>query len=337
MLKALLIVLTLLSSPALGQNARELMNRYDRAYASERYELALQTAEQIVELHPESAWWQFSTGALLARFDRADEALDHLQRCADLGFSGIGSFEHNTDLDSLREMERFNTILDEVRSHAAERMGTFQAAAFEHEPIVYVPEDASDEQRAPVIIALHGTGMDGQSMSDALLDTAQREGMILVCPDALRPSGAGYSWTYRDESQWFVEHLIDKAVNDLHGNRDRVYLIGFSQGANIALTLGQTHPSLFAGVVPICGHYEAQIARADAVPAPFYLMTGAQDQWRRTYTAARKAFEELGGAVQLRVVPGMAHDIPRGSRAEREFKRAFDWFARIDEPNAEVP
>jgi phospholipase/carboxylesterase len=337
MIKTLLFVLAFCSSTVSAQSVGELMDRYDRAYASERYELALKTAEQILELRPDSAWWQFSTGALLARLERPDEALDHLQRCAELGFSGLGSFEHNTDLDSLRETNRFGEILDHIRTHANERMETFQAVALKHEPVVFVPEHATDLQRAPIIIALHGTGMRGQSMSDVLLSTAQQRGMVLVCPDALRPSGDGYSWTYRDESAWFVEHLINHAVNELHGDRERVYLIGFSQGANIALIMGQTDPDLFSGVIPICGHFEPQIARADRPPAPFYLLTGAQDQWKRTYTAAREAFEDLGGEVRLRVVPGMGHDLPWGARAEKEFNRAFDWLERIIDHNTTVP
>ena len=39
-----------------------------------------------------------------------------------------------------------------------------------------------------------------------------------------------------------------------------VILVGFSQGANIALMMGRSHAREFAGVVPVCGHWEADVA-----------------------------------------------------------------------------
>ena len=320
----ILLVLALASSLSFAQSDQALVDRYDRMYASGKYEQALRVAELISERYPESATWHFNSGALYAKLDQPDAAISHLQQCADLGFTGIASFEQNADLDSVRDRSDFKAVLELVRSAAKARMDAFQDEARRHQPKVYVPPTAATESR-PLLIALHGTGMDGESMYDALLETAELEGMILVCPDALRPAGEGFSWTYRDESSWFVNHLIERAISEHNADPERVILVGFSQGANIALIMGQTQPERFAGVIPICGHYEAQIAESEQTPAPFYLMTGAQDPWKRTYTDARRDFEDAGAAVQVRLLPSKGHALPMGKAGTREYVRAVRW------------
>lgn len=339
MRRTLTFVLMLIFTGTLAQaqSVQELVDRYDRSYASGRYELALKTAEQIIELYPDSAWWQFNTGSVLAKLDRVDESIEHLGRAAELGFSGVRSLEQNTDLDSVRGDPRFDPIVERVRANAAERMGAFQEEARKHEPLIFVPEGTGGDQTRALIIALHGTGGNGQSMHDMLLETAEQLGMILVSPDALRPSGSGFSWTYRDESEWFIEHLIDWAVEEHHADRSRVYLVGFSQGANIALIMGQTRPGLFRGVIPYCGHYEANVVEPEGVPAPFYLMTGARDDWRQTYVQAKRDFVDAGGQAEVRLLPGLGHELPRGWSALREFKKAFLWFDRVHDAAENAP
>jgi predicted esterase len=324
----LLLFYALTSAACLAQSDQTLADRYDRMYQSGRYELAYNAAEQILERHPDSAWWQFNAGVVLAKLDKPDEALVRLRKSAELGFSGLRSFEQNSDLDSLRELDEFAAVVGLVKDNVNKRIGEFKTEAKKHNPLTYVPETTDDEPKPALIIALHGTGMTGQDMHNALLPVATEMGVALVSPDALRPAGNGFSWTYRDESEWFVEHLIERISSEHRVDPSRTILIGFSQGANIALIMGQTHSDKFIGVVPICGHYEEQVAASDVQPAPFYLMMGARDPWKRTYTKARKVFDEAGGEVQLRILTGRGHELPSGSVGFKEYKKALIWIFR---------
>ncbi len=320
-----LLVVAFAVSDSTAQSDQQLVDRYDRFVSKENYKGALIAAQAIVERYPESATWQFNLGSMHARMGETDLALEALGEAAELGYTGIRSFEQSEDLNPLRDDQRFQSIVRKVESNAAERLNRFIREAKDHQPQTHVPDSIGESPG--LVLALHGTGMRGQDMIDSLQATADELGMVLVAPDALRPSGKGFSWTYRDESEWMVKDQISKAI-EAHGvDPEQVYLVGFSQGANIALIMGRTHPSLFAGVVPICGHYESQFSsgdEADEYP-PHYLMTGSRDAWKKTYIAAKRDFADAGIPVELRMISGKGHEIPQGKLGLRELVKAVRW------------
>ncbi len=321
---ALTIAITSLNSAA--QSDRQLVDRYDQSVNSKRYQAALNTAQQLSERYPESSTWKFNLGSMYARLGETEPALDALATAADLGYTGVRSFEQSEDLDALRDDKRFHKILSDVQQNAAKRLRIYIQEAEDHEPKTFIPDNAPDSPA--LILALHGTGMRGADMLNALKDTAEELNMILIAPDALRPlREGGFSWTYRDEAEWMVNHMIRTAVQQHNVDPNKIYLVGFSQGANIALTMGQTDPELFAGIIPICGHYEPQIAEANPnqSPTPFYLMTGARDPWKKTYAIAKRDFTKANTPVTVRVIPAIGHQIPSGPRGIKELTKAITW------------
>ncbi len=324
----LIALLFVLCSPAvLAQSDQALVDRYDSLVSREKYDIARSTAQAIVDRYPKSSVWRFNLGSMLARLGEHDRAIEELETCAELGYTGVRSFEQSEDLDPLRDDERFTTILDTVRLNAQARLESYIAEARNHTPRVHVP--SVRDEPPPLLLALHGTGMRGNDMLNPLRSACDRLGMVLVAPDALRPSGAGFSWTYRDESEWMVEHMIEWAAEEHGIDPDRVYLLGFSQGANIAITMAQTHPDLFAGVVPICGHYEPQLVEADedVTLPPIALISGSRDPWSRTYVQAKRELKERGADVTLVTVKGMGHEIPSGGSRDELLYQALKWCA----------
>ncbi len=112
-----------------------------------------------------------------------------------------------------------------------------------------------------------------------------------------------------------------------HGvDRDRVVVVGFSQGANIALTLVQTRPDHLRGIVPVCGHYEPAVADSrHRVSAAAYLLTGELDPWKDTYRVAVKDSRRAGASARKKVVAGLAHEMPSGAAGERLLTEAIRW------------
>jgi|GEM_PF-1184333 len=329
-LAILAIALTITTAHAQSDN--QLINRYDKSVAAQNYKAALITAQTIIDRYPDSTNWNFNLGSMHARNNNPDQAIEALQKSADLGYTGVRSFEQSEDLDTLRQDKRFIKVLKKVQQNAATRLNEFTKEARKHKPKTHIPTTAPDNP--PLILALHGTGMRGSDMIKSLKDTADQLGMILIAPDALRPTASGgFSWTYRDESEWMVNHIIQQAIDKHNIDPSQIYLVGFSQGANIALIMGQTSPELFAGVIPICGHYEPQNASAeeDTTLPPFYLMTGARDPWKKTYAQAKRDFSKNKSLVQVKMLAGKGHELPTGKAGTKELVKAIKWCQSKDE------
>lgn len=303
----------------------EMTPDFERAMLAGQYERALILAKRLAEENPKSTIVAYNVGCVLSRLGEKDEAIRWLMRSAENGFSGVRSLETDEDLAGVRDHEGFAAVLERVNANVAERFERFKQAAREAEPVVKLPQRFDAKTPTPLIIALHGTGGDGAQMARLLERPAREVGAILIAPDALRPSGPGYSWTYRDESEWLVLKMIQDARSKW--NVGPVILVGYSQGANIALAMGQTHPTEFAGVIPVAGHYEADLAEAprEGDRPRWCLLIGARDEWAKTYEAAEEAFEEAGMAVHRYEIPGMGHSFPSGPRGERMLVEALEW------------
>jgi predicted esterase len=315
-----------LAGPVRAQSDTQLVDRFDKAEAAGQYKEALVAAQAIVQRHPTSAFWAFNAARMHARLGQADEAIALLRKSADAGFTGISSFEEHADLDTVRARPEFAAIVATVRANAAKRMVEFQAEAKQHTHPVFKPRNLPKGVRPGAIIALHGSGGTGAQMVNACKRTCTDLGLICIAPDAVRQQGTGFSWTYRDEAAWLVEHMVREAIEKHGADPERIYLVGFSQGANIALVMARSHAGLFAGVVPVCGHYEpgivAKSGAGKAPPAPpMYLVTGAGDAWKQTYEQAERDFEDAGGAAEVRIVPGMGHSMV----SPAELRRALEW------------
>lgn len=307
-----------------GLTDAQLVARFERFETRAEPGRALEAALEICRRHPESVVWAFNAGRMHARLGQLEDAIGLLRRAAESGHSGEASFEQHTDLEAVRERADFAAVLETVRANAVRRRAGFQEAAREHEAPTHMPagleKKLGEGERPALVIALHGTGGNGLEMLEPLRAVCDALGVVCVAPDALRPAGEGFAWTFRDEAEWFVEHLIVRAV-EAHGvDPERVVLLGFSQGANIALVLGRTRPELFAAVIPVCGHYEPGLAAAAGEPSATYLLTTTGDPQRRTYDAAMEDLTAAGAQAVLRVVPG-GHRLPgRG-----ELRRAVEW------------
>ncbi|MFT5424952.1 MAG: putative esterase, partial [Phycisphaerales bacterium] len=158
-------------------------------------------------------------------------------------------------------------------------------------------------------------------------------------PDAVRPAGGGaggeggggFAWTYTDEGAWYVEYLVDRFVEDYQIPPGRVVLVGFSQGANLALHLLREKPGLMAGAIVVCGYMEeGQFDGMEAGGARprVSLIIGQRDPWVRTNRAGVKALEAAGFTAQLQELRGKGHEFPDGAAGAKEFGEAMGFVTR---------
>ena len=309
----IVLLLAMLAGPvAHGQSAHEL----EQAMLRGEYERAVKIAETLAERQPTSSVAAYNAGCACSRAGEHDRAIEWLLKAAQLGYAGTRSIRDADHLDPVRSHARFQEVVDAVAANARARFERFRTAAEQHEPTVILPPKHDPEVAAPLLVVLHGTGGDGKGIAQSWKQAAASVGAIIVAPDALRPVRGtdGFSWVYRDEAEWFILHTIDEAKKKW--KIGPVVLAGFSQGANIALMLGQSHPDRFQAVIPVCGHYENDVAElpTEGDRPRWCLLIGERDRWARTYIAGERDFKKAGMTVRRDVVKGMGHSMPRGRR-----------------------
>lgn len=151
------------------------------------------------------------------------------------------------------------------------------------EYLVYVPDtvEAAGEA-APVVYALHGSGMTMNAMFDysRWWEIAEAEGFILVVPAGLNTVNRT-GWDVSDDSTdiKFIGALVDQVNADYNVDESRVYLSGQSNGSAMTHAVGRDLElsSYFAALGSTSGGGRSDDTSGN--PLPYYLIWGEFDFW----------------------------------------------------------
>lgn len=148
------------------------------------------------------------------------------------------------------------------------------------EYLVRLPPEYHHGRAYPVLIVVAPAGYDPEQMFGAVAAEADRHGYILLAPVWAGAFGTKGYWEWKGEDHDHVTGALRDAVRHFTVENDRVFLLGFGTGADMAMDVGASHPDLFAGVVPICpnprwnGFFMNYWTNAQKLP--FYVVTGQQ-------------------------------------------------------------
>lgn len=312
---ALLLAAVLALPPAVAaQDGRS----FERAYARGDWAAAARAAELWAERAPGDPTAAYNAACAHALAGAEAAALDALRRAGEAGFAGVRSIDEDPDLASIRGAAGFAEATAGIRANRARMFAEFQDAAERAQILTILPPGAAAGPR-PLIVVLHGYGGEARTNAEKFRRAAAGSGAILAAPNALRPGpgGRGFSWTFRDEAEWWVLRVVERVAAKHRIDPQRVILAGFSQGASAALTVGLAHPDRFAGLLAIAGHYDAHLMPPPPEGGPrVYLLAGARDPAVQTFREARVNLEAAGLDVRLRVIAGLGHAYPQRSEAE---------------------
>ena len=171
-----------------------------------------------------------------------------------------------------------------------------------------VPDQATAEHPAPLLLLLHGSGRNGLSLIDKWKDLAIKEGIVLVAPDAINSQG----WNSPADGPDSLHDLISDLKSKYSIDSRRMYLFGHSGGATFALYMALFESEYFAAAAIHAGalsHDDGPIVARAARKIPIYIQVGTVDQFfpLAAVRATRDVLTKNGFDVQLTEIKGHDH------------------------------
>jgi predicted esterase len=300
----------------------QLRDKLGSLYAAGDYTVARELVEKNEPNFPDklarTTLWKM---CLLSLEGRLEAAMSTFRQGLDNGLWWAESQFIDTDLDSLRELPKFQElVLESVQRWDEERKH------IKREHILLLP-DAATERPCPLIIALHGHNANKETDLERW-DAARRLGWAVLSAQSTQPLFPGsYCW---DDPVTGLQDILFSLERTLEANdidRERILIGGFSQGSGMAIY------AALSGAVPVRG-FITSAAWWGEVESLAALAGGAKRM--RGYFVSGEKDHTLGRAREIQDVlkrnnipfaeelyPGLGHAFP--ADFEQSFIRAFEF------------
>ncbi len=152
------------------------------------------------------------------------------------------------------------------------KFGSYNKASLIHEGlnrtfIIYLPSSYHRSVQMPLVIALHGRGIDGKGMivvtRKGFDKLAERDGFVVAYPDAIELNWNDGRSDQETEDRahmeniddvGFIAALIDTMVRDYNADPKRVCVTGISNGAIMSYRLACELSHKVAAIAPVDGN-----------------------------------------------------------------------------------
>ncbi|HEX8847041.1 MAG TPA: hypothetical protein VF791_20530 [Pyrinomonadaceae bacterium] len=194
---------------------------------------------------------------------------------------------------------------------------------------------------APLLIALHGYGANKRQMMREAAQIAPDDFAIASLQGFHQhmkepkeeggPLRYGFGWltNFHPEDSVAVHHralldLIDALVDENVADRDRVFLLGFSQSCALNYRFSFTHPKVLHGVIGICGGLPGDWETSESykrTDASVLHLHGVRDEFYPPSRTAEYARRLRARAQEVEVKAyDAAHEITQPMRED-----VFEW------------
>lgn len=179
---------------------------------------------------------------------------------------------------------------------------------------LYVPERPAGAAPMPLLVTLHGSGRNGETLVEKWKKAADKEGIVLAGPDATNRE----NWNTASDGPVLLHDLVEELRAKLPIDARRIYLFGHSAGAVLALFMASLESEYFAAVAAHAGALQVQhhsVFGYATRKTPILLIVGSWDLLFPvpTVEATRDALVASGFPVELEEIPNHTHDYYRRS------------------------
>jgi phospholipase/carboxylesterase len=180
------------------------------------------------------------------------------------------------------------------------------------------PKEINPDKKYPSLFIMHGIGSNEQNMLSLVNGLEEQFYIFSIRGHLSQPPGfayftiQGYGKPHRevfDEGVSKLTSFIDYACEQYPLDKSHLYLLGFSQGAILAMTLGLTLGSKIKGIVALSGYIPAFVKEEYKVKpvdeVSVFISHGEMDQvlpfeWG---IANEEYFRGLGAEVTFKTYP----------------------------------
>ena len=164
-----------------------------------------------------------------------------------------------------------------------------------HTVYVYAPAGLAADKPAPLLLLFHGSGRDGMSQINEWRKLADKEGLVLVAPNATDVR----RWTIPEDGPDFLRELVTFAGKKHRIDPRRVYAFGHSAGAVFLLAMAPLESGYLAAVAVHAGQF-ANVASSGTLQfaerkIPIFIVVGTRDQFF-SVDSVRRTKEGFAGA-----------------------------------------
>ena len=183
---------------------------------------------------PQAALTRMLRVELLARMDRATEAVDLLRDGLDRGYRYRGRWLRHERFAALTSQSDFSSLVE--RSDAQ-----YERAQADASPDlgIYAPDEEARGGEQPMLVALHG---NNRTMQDTVpsWQSIVADGWVLAVPQSseIATTPGFFLWNDRERAMKDLETHLATLRSRLSLDPNRLVLGGFSMGARLALELG---------------------------------------------------------------------------------------------------
>ncbi|HEX4296220.1 MAG TPA: PHB depolymerase family esterase [Rhizomicrobium sp.] len=120
--------------------------------------------------------------------------------------------------------------------------------------ILYAPKNFSAAAAMPLLVMLHGSGDDARSAAAGLAPQADARGFLVLAPSSRKST-----WDLRHapacEDATFIDDALARIFASARVDASRIALMGISDGASFALSLGLANGDLFRDLLVFSAGY----------------------------------------------------------------------------------
>jgi poly(3-hydroxybutyrate) depolymerase len=192
--------------------------------------------------------------------------------------------------------------------------------------VLLTPEEIDPARLYPLVTVLHGAGRQDELLVRACRDEPEKRQALFLVPRSFHPTWDLIASDERPDLD-FLEWAYDLIYRRYPVDPARQALLGYSDGASYALSVGLSNPRVFRAVMGWAAGFLALDTRhvEPGDPKPAVLLEyGTHDPlfpFQRVALPMRESLERLGYRVEFRVDEGGRH-WPSGTFQSE----ALDWF-----------